>query len=143
MAIYAIGSMYGATEEQLPNFINSGHAHIGYEEKDKPAVVNAFKRATIGDTIYVKGYSPRYGLYIKAVGIITSQNAFPNRIDGGWARKVRWVWHSKLNTDRDGIEMVKLGKIDDEYANIRSGTFYQEEGPEVQEKVLELLLSNL
>lgn len=141
MAIYGIGSKYGSTDEKLPEFINRGFAFIGYNEADAPAIFNAFKATKVGDIIFVKS-SSAHGLYIKAVGVIIGGDLIKDPFSGlGWGKKVKWVWHQKLDPNKEGIENIKMGKVHDGMTNMRMGTFYEEFGPEVQEKVLELLFS--
>lgn len=142
MAIYGIGSCFGASEEKLSDFINTGHAFVGWSENDAPAIVQSFKSLKPGDIVYVKSNSPRSGLYIKAVGVVTGREAFKDNINNlGWGRKVRWAWWSKLDPNKEGLNPVKLGKIHDGATNMRTGTFYEEFGPEIQEKVLDLLIN--
>lgn len=141
MAIYGIGSKYGGQEEKLPEFINSGFAFIGYDEADAPAVFNAFKATKVGDIIFIKSSSPSSGLYIKAVGIITGRDLVKDQISNlGWGKKTQWLWHMKLDPTKEGIENIKMGKIVDGMTHMRMGTFYEEFGPEVQERVLALLI---
>lgn len=142
MAIYGIGSCFGASEEKLPEFIETGHAFVGWSKSEAPAIVRSFESIKVGDIIYVKSNSPRSGLYIKAVGIVSGRETHKDKINGlGWGRKVRWVWWSKLNPNHEGLEPIKLGKINDGAGNMRTGTFYEEFGPSIQEKIIDLVIN--
>ena len=133
--IYGIGSVYNSTEEQLSHFVSSGVACIGWPREEAPALHQLLSRIAVGDLVFVKSYPPSSGLYVKAVGVVTSAELF--NVPGlGFGRSVSWVWSAL-----DGREPVHLGRIKDRYDNMRHGTLYEELGPIVQQRVLDILLA--
>jgi hypothetical protein len=84
----------------------------------------------IGDMIYIKANTPQAGLTIKAVGIVTNAQ-IRKKTTLGSCVSVRWVW-----TGRE-----RIGKLDDKWP-VRSVTLYEEHHPQVQAKVINLLLGN-
>lgn len=134
--IYGIGTTYGATDEKFPEFVAAGTICIGWEEAEAPAIHQLFAHIAVGDIVFAKSFPPRQGLFIKGVGIVTSPELyrFPN-IEGV-GRAVRWVW-----TALEGRQMESMGRLNDHYDYFRGGTLFQEFGPRVQEKVINILLN--
>ena len=120
--IYGIGSMYGSTDEKLPEFVSRKVACIGWPKTEASSLHQLLTQIGVGDIIFVKSYPPSHGLYVKAVGIVNSPElyTFP---DLGTGRGVRWVWVADEN-----IEPVHLGRMNDRYDNFRGGSLYQELG---------------
>jgi len=133
--IYGIGSVYGSTDEKLGQFVSSNIACIGWERDEAPALHQLLNRIAVGDLIYIKSFPASRGLYIKAVGVVTSPEIF--NIPGlGYGRAVKWVWSAT-----NGNDAIHLGRIDDRYDNMRLGTLYEELGPLVQQRVVDVLLT--
>jgi len=134
MAVYAIGSMYGSQNEKLPVFIEKNQAFVGYAEHDAPGLHVILKQVSASDIVIVKSFSPKAGLYIKAVGIVRYQGVFPHP-EMGSGISVDWRWHTLGDN-----EPIKMGKLNDRMDNMRSGTIYQEYNPRVISTALSLLL---
>jgi hypothetical protein len=83
-----------------------------------------------GDVLDIKSHPPNEGLIIKAVGIVVDDTV--SEIDLGFCLEVEWVWQ--------GYEV--LGRVDDKY-NVRNTTLYEEVNPDVQQNVINLLLTSL
>lgn len=137
MAIYAVGSMYGSNNEKLPEFISRKQAFVGYSSNDAPGLHVLLNQISLGDIIFVKSFSPKAGLYIKAVGIVRKTGLFPCP-EMGHGISVDWRWHTVgENTP------VKMGKLDDRMDNMRGGTIYQEFNPTVAKEVISRLLGDI
>jgi hypothetical protein len=133
--IYGIGTMYGSTDEMLPDFITSGAVWIGWPQEEAPALHQLLGQIGVGDIVFAKSFPPSSGLYIKGVAVVTSaQTVKLTKL--GVGREVRWIW-----TASDGRQSVHVGRLDDRYDNMRGGTLYQELGPVVQKKVLDILFN--
>lgn len=139
MSIFGMGSMYGSTEEKLPEFISKGHAFIGYTPEEAPALHQILKSIKISDIVFIKSFNGAHGLFIKAVGIVTGNEVLKDPYSGlGYGVPVKWIWVCSENDPQK-----KLGKLEDKMDNMRGGTLYEEFGPEVQKVVLDLLFSKL
>lgn len=132
--IYGIGSVFDSTEEKLPQFVTSNVACVGWDRNDAPGLHQLLGKIGVGDIIFVKAYPPSSGLYIKAVGIVNSPDIF-NVPNLGYGRSVSWIWSAL-----DGREPIHLGPVNDRYDNMRRGTLYEELGPVVQQRVLDVVL---
>lgn len=129
MAIYGLGTHYDRGDVSM-EFVASGLACVGWSEVDAPAAHGMFRAVKVGDIFYLKSHSPKVGLIIKAVGLVINNlirdDIYP---DLGSCMPVKWVW--------SGREVV--GRIDDKY-NVRNITLYEEFNPDVQARVLSLLV---
>lgn len=133
MTIYGIGAHYSSSKKDVTqDFVKNGLACIGYGERRAPGLHRLLKQIKVGDIIYIKSHPPNLGLYIKAVGVVKSDNIVEETNLGKGCIKVRWIWTGE----------EKIGKIDDKY-NVRNITLYEEYNPDVQKKVLDLLFQNL
>lgn len=131
--IYGFGSMYGSTEEKLPDFLSRKLACIGWPKEEAGALHQMLAQIAVGDIVFVKAHPPAHGLYIKAVGVVDSAEIYTSR-DLGAGRSVQWVWHCNG-------QPLQLGRQNDRYDNFRGGTLYQELGPDVQAAVIDLLVN--
>jgi hypothetical protein len=133
LAIYGLGAMFDDTDVS-EEFVTQGAACIGWSEANAPSLYDMLRSIVNGDLIYIKTFRPQDGLTIKAVGIVTDRTISKFPVLGQQRRgvTVRWVWR--------GAEA--MGKIQDKYP-VRSLTLFHEHAPEVQSKVIELLLSAL
>src|SRR5207245_703490 len=133
--IYGIGSVYGSTDEMLPQFVSRKVACIGWPETEAAGLHQMLGHIGVGDIVFIKAHPPSHGLYIKAVGVVDSPEVyrFP---DLGSGRSVRWVWSAT-----DGVKPAHLGRLNDRYDNLRGGTIYPEFGPTVQEAVISILVT--
>ena|SRR3989442_971813 len=133
--IYGIGSVYGSKHEKLSQFVSSSVACIGWERDQAPALHQLLNRIAVGDIVFVKSFTASGGLYIKAVGVVTSPEILILP-DLRYGRSVSWVWSAL-----DVKDAIHLGRIEDRYDNMRFGTLYEELGPVVQQRVVDILLA--
>ena len=129
MAIFGIGAHH--KENVARQFIESGVACVGWTELECPPAHAMLRQLRAGDVIYIKSFTPKGGLTIKAVGLVTegSVRTVPCL---GKGVNVHWIWQ--------GLE--KVGKLNDKWP-VRSVTLYEEQNPKVQEMVLNLLLKEI
>ena len=127
MAIFGVGARY--EEDVTQQFLSEGVACVGWQEDHAPPAHAILRQLRTGDIVFIKSFTPQAGLYIKAVGIVTEGKVrkVPKL---GAGVPVRWVWDGE----------VKVGKLDDKWP-VRSVTIYEEHHPEVQARVIDLLLS--
>ncbi len=130
---YGIGSMYGSTDDKLPEFLSRNLACIGWPRDEAPAIHQLLGQIAVGDIVFVKSFPPQHGLYIKAVGIVDSSEVYTSR-DLGSGRSVQWVWVHN-------VDPAHLGRLNDHYDQFRAGSLYQELGPQVQAAVIDLLVN--
>ena len=127
MAIFGIGAYY--RKDVSSDFLSRGIACIGWSIEDAPTLHNILEQLRVGDIIYMKSNSPKVGLVIKAVGIVTS-----NKLRGyknlGKGVKVRWLWSGKL-------KLGKIPELNDKY-NVRNNSIYEEFNIFIQTRILEL-----
>ena len=129
MAIFGIGAYYEKNVDRL--FIENGVACIGWKEIECPSAHAILRQLRSGDVIFIKSFSPRGGLKIKAVGIVAE--GVVRDVPGlGMGVNVHWVWQ--------GLENV--GKLNDKWP-VRSVTLFEEQHPKVQERILNLLLKEI
>jgi hypothetical protein len=129
MAVYGIGAHLdvGDVTEQ---FVAGGVACLGWNEQQAPPAHAILRQMRIGDIIFVKANTPQGGLTIKAVGVVTDATIRKIATLGSCV-SVRWVWTGK----------ERVGKLDDKWP-VRSVTLYEEHHPQVQAKVISLLLDH-
>lgn len=128
MAIFGIGTMYGATNDVSQKFIKKKCAYVGWDEDKAQPLHTILKHIKVGDIIYIKSHPPSIGLIIKAVGIVTSDNLKED--DPGTGVPVKWLWTGE----------ERLGQFDDKYP-VRNITLYEEFNRKIQARVIKLLLS--
>jgi hypothetical protein len=93
---------------------------------------NILHHIKIGDIAFIKSFNPQVGLTIKAVGIVTGRE--PQQVtdtdgDLGWGVSVEWVWQGE----------ERVGLLQDRYP-VRTITLYEEYNPDIQQRVIRLLL---
>lgn len=130
MAIFGVGAMYGGTNDVSEDFITRGIACVGWPETEAPSLHNLLKHIKTGDIVYIKSHPPTVGLIIKAVGVVIVGDIIEDS-NLGVGIPVRWVW-----TGED-----RVGRLEDKYP-VRNLTIYEEYNPEVQMRVIDLLLGN-
>ena len=128
MAIYGIGTFYNTDVSR--EFISKNKACIGWNYENAPSLHKVLKYIKIGDLMYIKSHPPNEGLIIKAVGIVVDDKM--SEKDLGTCIEVDWVWQ--------GYEV--LGRVGDRY-NVRNTTIYEEMNPDIQQKVIDLLLTSI
>lgn len=161
MSIHAFGATYEGVDVS-PTFLQLGVACSGWRpsspptasgslfDGEAPFIEAAMRAIKAGDIAVIKSFSPGSGLRIKGVGIVTDArphdvspaNGYPvGALHPGWPGmgigvKVRWTWPDV----QDGSVHWKMGTVSDRGGHVRTGTIYEEYGPEVAEQVIELLL---
>ncbi|HDD44901.1 MAG TPA: hypothetical protein ENG63_08600 [Candidatus Desulfofervidus auxilii] len=135
MAIYGIGADWSG-ENKVDEFVRDEKACIGWWIDDAPSLYKILKQMKIGDIIYVKS-SPPGRLIIKAIGFVTNDEPFSYDEEAKEhgiynCIKVKWIWLGEED----------LGKIDDKY-NVRNNTIYEEFNPEIQTKIVKMILDKL
>ena len=131
MAIYGIGAMYNGTDDVSHNFIQAQMACIGWPPEEAPALHEMLRYIKPGDIIYIKSHPPNVGLIIKSVGIVVG-NQVQNNPTLGHGVAVRWIWEGEH----------RVGPINDRY-NVRNLTLYEEFNFDIQQTVLNLLISRV
>lgn len=128
MAIIGIGANYGPGRDVSNDFLKNSCACVGWDEKEAPPAHAILRHLRPGDIIFIKSYSPNGGLTIKAVGVVREGKvrSFGNLGDGV---PVRWAWQGK----------EKVGTLDDKWP-VRTVAIYEEYNPDVQNRVMDLLL---
>ncbi len=126
MAIFGIGALY--EEEVADQFTANSLACIGWTDVEAPPAHAIMRQLRTGDLIFIKSFAPTVGLTIKAVGIVTEGKV--RGVSGlGTCVPVKWTWTGQEH----------IGKLDDKWP-VRTVTIYEEHHPQVQAKVIELLL---
>lgn len=125
MAVFGIGAHYDKDVTQ--DFLSGGFACVGWKEKDAPPAHAILRQLRTGDIIFIKSWNPQGGLTIKAVGIVSEGRVSDWSLGSGVP--VRWVWSGE----------VRIGKLDDKWP-VRTVTLYEEQHPQVQSRVISLLL---
>lgn len=126
MAIFGIGAHYDKDVTQ--DFLSRGFACVGWNEKDAPPAHAILRQLRTGDIIFIKSWTPQAGLTIKAVGIVMAGRVRNVRSLGSGV-PVQWVWSGE----------VRIGKLNDKWP-IRTVTLYEEQHPQVQSRIISLLL---
>lgn len=163
MSIYGFGAKYDGTEDVTSYFLQLGVACSGWEpstaptatasphDGDAPFIEATLRGIRVGDIAFIKSFSPASGLRIKGVGLVIDSRPhevdtdagypvdkiWPNEKRLGTGVKVRWTWPSM----QDGSVYWDVPKLTDRGTNMRTGTIYEEHGPEVSAIVMELLLN--
>jgi hypothetical protein len=136
MAIYGIGAVYDG-KDMTDAFVQAGAAAIGWNDDDAPYAHQLFRRITVGDIIYIKSYPPKYGLHIKAVGMVTEPCDPDREADELGHRRISvdWRWyHGPAHTHA-------IGTMSDKADFMRRGSLYEELNPKLQKLITDLLLA--
>lgn len=129
MAIYGLGAYYDS--DVSGDFIARGVACVGWKEKAAPTLHHLLANIRVGDIIYLKSFDRKSGaITIKAVGIVTDAKISSHENLGKGVR-VRW-----FPVDE------RIEPAGDKY-NVRSNTLYEEWNPEIRERVVRMLLSEV
>ena len=132
MAIFGIGAYYHDRGGDVSgDFLEKGCACVGWPEADAPPAHAILRHLRAGDIVFIKAFTPKSGLTIKAIGLVKKGRVRPFG-DLGDGVPVRWVWNGK----------ERVGKLDDKWP-VRSVTIYEEYHPKVQTRVMDLLLARL
>lgn len=128
MAIFGFGATYN-NEDVHEAFVEAGVACVGWTRDEAPPLHNLLRHIKAGDIAYLKSFSPNIGLTIKAVGVVLEGTA-QEYGELGWGVTVRWTWQGE----------ERIGRLEDKYP-VRTITLYEEYNPEIQQRVIDLLLS--
>jgi|SRR2546427_70397 len=128
MAVFGMGAFWDDRDDMVERFLREGCACIGWSRADAPTLYEILARVHIGSIVYLKSFNPQSGLRIKAVGIVTAKGV-PTSLNEESLR-VAWIW--------TGEDIV--GAITDKYP-VRTLTIYEEPNPDIQARVVGLLLS--
>ncbi|WP_433926604.1 hypothetical protein AB3662_27190 [Sorangium cellulosum] len=129
MAIFGIGAHYESVDVSSA-FLERRCACVGWAEADAPPAHGILRHLRTGDIVFIKSFAPSVGLTVKAVGVVTDGKVRDYSALGSGV-PVHWVWTGE----------ERIGKLDDKWP-VRSVTIYEEYHPEVQSKIIELLLSD-
>ena len=127
MAIFGIGAYYH--HDVSSDFLQQGCACVGWDPQDAPPAHAILHTLRTGDIIFIKTFTPNDGLTIKAVGLVREGRVRPIGSLGEGV-PVRWVWNGE----------ERVGRLDDKWP-VRTVTIYEEYHPQIQNRVMELLLS--
>jgi hypothetical protein len=127
MAIFGIGASYDGIDVSH-DFISNKAVCVGWKEQEAPPAHAILRQLRTGDLIFIKSWTPQKGLTIKAVGVVT-EGKVREVYKLGVGVPVRWQWTGE----------ERIGKLEDKWP-VHSVTIYEEQHPEVQAKVIELLL---
>lgn len=131
--IFGIGATFeNSSIDHFSSFINHNIISVAWNEKTAPAFHAILAGMSVGDVVFIKSFSPKAGLYIKAVGVIASSETVETPY--GKARKVLWKYVAKTKDD-----WIKFGRMYDKYDFMRGGTLYPEYNPEIVRTVLNLV----
>lgn len=136
MATYGFGAAYGGSEDMTSTFVGAGGAFVGWSSDEAPSAHAMLRQIEVGDLVFLKAFPPSIGLIVKAAGIVT-ETAEPLMVYEipGVGVRVDWTFYGH----RDGGTKL-LGKIGDKADFTRSGTLYREYNPDVQRRIIHLVL---
>jgi len=135
MAVYGFGAAFGGSEDMSSNFIEAEGAFVGWKPAEAPAAHATLRQIEVGDLVFIKSFPPSMGLIVKAAGIVTDTNHLLMDYDLGTGVRVNWTFVGP----RDGGHKL-FGKIGDKADFTRGGTLYREYNPDVQRRIIELVL---
>lgn len=132
--IYGVGATYeDGSVDHFSSFIAQGIICVGWDKKTAPAFHAMLAGMSVGDTVFIKSFSPKVGLYIKAIGIIADSDVFESNL--GSARKVKWLFSANSKE-----QWLKFGRMYDKYDFMRGGTLYPEFNPEIVRVITDKLV---
>lgn len=123
MAIYGGGAFYD--EDVSSQFIAAGIAGIGWSRDDAPDLHQFMRSLKVGDIVYLKAQRPGSDLSVKAIGLVTTDEASEVPGLAACARTVRWI-----STEPFTVAVARQKN------NVRNNTLYEEHHPEVQTAIL-------
>ncbi|OWV21135.1 hypothetical protein B7982_12860 [Fibrobacter sp. UWB2] len=128
---YGFGAFYdNGTVNNTESFIHQGLAYIGWNKQQSPSYHQMLSTISVGSIVFIKSFSPRAGLYIKAIGIVKSDKLVEN--DLGTAREVKWLFAAK-----NASEWLWFGRLDDKMDCVRGCALYIEFHEQVQKAILD------
>lgn len=136
MATYGFGAAYGGSEDMTSTCVQNGGAFVGWSSDEAPSAHAMLRQIEVGDLVFLKAFPPSMGLIVKAAGVVieTAEPLLVNEVPGVGVR-VDWTFYGP----RDGGTKL-LGKIGDKADFTRGGTLYREYNPDVQRRIIQLVL---
>ncbi len=131
MAIYGVGAKYGE-EDVSGTFIRDNVIGTGWDRETAPELFEYFSSLKVGDIVYIKSANSSSDITVKAIGIITDNiilNSDVNELTEV-GRNVRW-----LNATTFIIPKPN------EKNNVRMNTIYEEFHPDVQNEIINRIVS--
>ncbi|MEN9303974.1 MAG: hypothetical protein RL264_2403 [Bacteroidota bacterium] len=145
MAIYGAGSKWDEDEMKV-DFIANNNFVIGWDynhAKDLYDIVSSLKA---GDIIYLKANQVgSRNLRVKAIGIVTQsfvhtliENSLTRELITNWNSftiNVRWIVRNEFQ--------IQIPESEGKLTNVRAATFYEENLPLVQSRIIENLINQI
>lgn len=138
MATYGFGAAYSGTEDMTATFVEAGGAFVGWRSDEAPSAHAMLRQIEVGDLVFLKSFPPSMGLIVKAAGIVTetAEPLLVYEIPGVGVR-VNWTFYGPRN---GGTKLI--GKVGDKADFMRGGTLYREYNPDVQRRIIQLVLGS-
>ena len=143
MAIFGAGSNWDGTE-MCRDFFTKGLFIIGWDRASGRDLQSSLASLKIGDIIYLKASRPgSRNLRIKGIGIVTrsfveciQRGEYGNELPSNWQSffiRVAWIIQDEFR--------INIPPNEGRLTHIRSGTFYEEPLPFVQEEIVSRITS--
>jgi hypothetical protein len=143
MAIYGAGSNWDGVEMK-DEFFNDGKFIIGWNDKSARDLYGAVSLLKAGDIIYLKANQPGSRLIrVKGIGFVVksfiqslNDDELSHQIIANWSSfyiSVKWIVKDEF--------AIEIPEEDGKLTNIRAATFYEENLPFVQERILNKLFN--
>ena len=143
MAIYGAGSNWSG-DEMKESFFEEGKFIIGWNDASAKDLYEAASLLKVGDILYLKANQPgSRTIRVKGVGVV-EKSFIQSLIDEGlshevisnWSNfyiRIKWVVRDEF--------FIEIPEDEGKLTNIRAATFYEENLPFVQARILEKLFS--
>lgn len=154
MAVYGIGATFKG-RKHFQDFKDYKIAFLSWDEEIAPELHKLFQSIKIGDIFYIKSYTPRSGLIIKAVGIVSDNDIKTfnivtkqitdydiddikneNKVS---CMSVKWVWRGSGDAIDENKEFIEFEANMDKY-NVRNIAIYEEFNKEILDKVIDKIV---
>jgi len=141
MAIHGAGSNWSG-DEMKESFFEQGRFIIGWNDASAKDLYEAVSLLKVGDILYLKANQPGSRIIrVKGVGVV-EKSFIQSLIDEGlshevisnWSNfyiRVKWVVRDEF--------FIEIPEVEGKLTNIRAATFYEENLPFVQTRILEKL----
>ncbi len=135
MAIFGIGATWSG-DDKVELFLSENVAAMGYDSETAPTQSGLMDKIEVGDTVFIKSFSPGNGLYVKAVGTVLEDSKRTNKNVGNKCVEVNWIWVAE---DPKDTQSCRRYDIPDDKFVARGITVYEETHPEIQREIINLL----